>query len=244
MRTIVFWFFLTGLFSALPLHGQNWRASPYEVYGGLAVANYFGDIGGSSSENTWFGIRDINIARSRPGVTGGIRYLPGRSVAVGGSLAVGWLSGSDIGGRNESRDYVFNSVIFEPSARIEYFAIKDRPTGRGVNRRGMVRNYAGISAYLYGGLGAVIFHVMPNDDLAARQGRENLRYGSAALVLPAGMGMKIGVSNNTDLGFELGGRYVFNDYLDGFTSDSSASNDIYYLTSVQIVFRMPELRGR
>jgi len=110
-----------------------------------------------------------------------------------------------------------------------------------VNRRGLVRNYGTLSAYLFAGAGAVIYHVIPNDELRARQERDNIEYLPATIVLPAGAGVKIGIANLIDLGFETGGRYAMNDYLDGFTSPFARANDIYYITTVNLIYRIGNL---
>ncbi len=234
-------FYLLILILAYPARGADWRAMPYEFYTGIGTTSYFGDIGGSADENTWYGLKDLDIFRSRPGIIAGLRHFPSDYFGVSGSLALGWLSGDDTGGRNEVRGYVFNTIIFEPLARIEFFPVRDKMLLRGVNRQGLVRNYGTFSAYLFAGAGAVIYHVMPNDNLRDRQERDNIEHGMVTMVLPVGAGAKLGISNRIDIGFEIGGRYALNDYLDGFTSPFASSNDIYYLTTVQIIYRLPGL---
>jgi len=239
MQTKVVWFSFLILIFASPASGGDWRATPFELYAGIGTVSYFGDIGGSADENTWYGIKDLDILRSRPGIMAGLRYFASDYVGVSGSLALGWLSGNDTGGRNEERGYIFNTIIFEPLARIEFFPVRDFMLLRGVNRQGLVRNYGTFSAYLFAGAGAVIYHVMPNENLRERQKRDNIEHGMVTMVLPAGVGVKLGLSNRIDIGFEIGGRYALNDYLDGFTSPFASSNDIYYLTTVQLIFRLP-----
>ncbi len=226
---------------ALPVNGQSWRSRPFEIYAGIGPANYFGDIGGTPHEENWYGIRDLDIFRSRPGFIAGLRHIPGRFLAVNGSVALGWLSGDDKGGRNEARGYVFNTAFLEISGRGEFFPVRDVRLLRGVNRRGLVRNYGTFSFYLFGGAGAIIYRVMPNEALEARRERDNLEHGMVTMVLPAGAGVKLGISNTMDIGFELGGRYSLNDYLDGFTSPTATSNDIYYITTVKLVYRLSGL---
>ena len=245
MYTKVLWSFFLFLFYIPPSQGQNWRSSPWEFFGGIAISNYFGDIGGSDADNTWYGLKDLDVTGSRPAVAAGLRYITSNYLAVSGKLAMGWLSGNDAGGRNGTRGYSFNSAIMEPSVRTEFMPVRDLPLfERSVNRRGMVRNYATLSAYFFGGLGVTFYHVIPNEQLAARQESDNISYGPATMIFPAGLGLKLGINNKTDIGVEIGGRYALNDYLDGFSSDSSTSNDIYYLTSVQMVYRLQELRIR
>ena len=225
----------------LNLHSQSWRTMPWEIQAGVGSANYFGDIGGSAAENNWFGLRDIQILRSRiTGQVGG-RYNYSNHFSFSGTLALGWLSGNDAGGPNDARGYVFNTIIFEPMARAEYYPLRDLQMGSGLDRRGMVRNYATLSAYVWTGLGAVIYGVMPNDALEARRERDNIEHGFMTGVLPLGVGVKIGIMNVVDLGIELGGRWSFNDYLDGFTSPTATSNDIYYLTTINLVYRLKSL---
>lgn len=230
------------LFCSLPLPGQSWRAKPYEFYGGIVTASYFGDIGGTADNDNLYGLKDLDILRTRPGAGAGLRYFQNDYLAFNGSLSLGWLSGNDEGGRNESRAYIFNSVILETAARIEFFPVKDIRVLSGVNRRGLVRNYGTFSVYIFGGAGALVYHVIPNENLKERRERDNIDHGMVTMVLPAGAGIKIGISNRMDIGLEIGGRYSLNDYLDGFTSPTATSNDIYYLTNLQLVYRMNNLK--
>lgn len=208
---------------------------------GAGFSNYFGDIGGSADEDNLYGLKDLKPLRTRPAFGGGLRYNYTRFISFGGNAALGWLSGDDAGGRNAARDYVFNTVIFELTGRAEFFFVKDYSFGSGVDRRGMVRNYATFSAYLFGGGGPVLYFVLPNDNLRERRDRDNIEHGFMTLVLPAGAGVKFGIGNIIDLGVEIGGRYSLNDYLDGFTSPAATSNDIYYITSFSLVYRLESL---
>lgn len=217
---------------------QSWRSMPWEVHIGAGSVKYFGDIGGTPHQNNWYGVRDLDILRTRPSAVAGIRYNKNRFISFNGTAALGWLSGSDAGGKNHSRDYIFNTVIFEPTARLEFFPLRDLGINSGVNSRGLVRNYATISAYIFGGAGAAIYHVNPNEKMRARQERDNLSYSPITMVIPAGIGVKIGIRNFIDLGFEIGGRYSFNDYIDGFTSPTSTANNIYYISSITLVYRI------
>ncbi len=217
--------------------GQIWRATPYEAFAGIGFSNYFGDIGGAATDNNWYGLKDLEILSSRPVISGGARYNHSRFLSFSAGLSAGLLHGTDARGRNDHRKFVFNTIIFEPSVKVEFLAIKDFQVLSGVNRRGMVRNYGTLTAYLFGGTGAVLYHVMPNDVQKSIQERDGIEHGFITLVLPAGIGVKVGIANNMDIGIELGGRYTFTDYIDGYTSEFSTANDIYYLTTVSLVHR-------
>jgi hypothetical protein len=241
MRTIIFWSFLFLIVAVLPARSQGWRATTYELHAGIGLTNYFGDIGGSADENTWFGIKDYDPARTRPGFSAGLRYFQSNNIALNGVITFGWLSGSDQGWKNEGRGYIFNTILLEPTIRVEYFPLKDRRLGTGVNRRGMRRNYSSISAYFFGGAGAAFYNVKPNEQLLSRQNRSGIEHGFVTMVLPAGLGVKIGIQNSMDLGFEFCGRYVMNDFIDGITTEISTSNDIYYISSIKLIYRLSSL---
>ena len=209
---------------------------------GIGSANYFGDIGGAADENNWYGLKDLEIFSSRLTGIAGVRYNHSRYISFSGNLALGWLYGDDAGSKNEYREYAFNTLFLEPSGRVELFLLRDLLKAEGVDKRGLVRNYATISAYLFTGAGAIFYNVMPNDELQARRERDDIGHGFVTGVIPAGAGVRIGIENVVDIGMEIGGRWAFNDYLDGFTSRFSSANDIYYLTTVNLVYRLGNLR--
>ncbi len=242
MRAKSFLFFFLFIIFSLTVRAQAWRATPWELQLGIGAANYFGDIGGTADENNWYGVKDLEIFQTRLSGAGLLRYNYSERISFSGKFALGWLSGDDEGGRNEGREYTFNTFFLEPSGRVEFFILRDLLGARGVDRRGLVRNYATVSAYIFGGAGAVFYSVHPNDKLQARQERDNIQHGFVTMVLPAGAGVKFGIMNTVDLGFEIGGRYALNDYLDGFTSRFSSANDIYYITTVNLVYRLEAIR--
>lgn len=239
MRATAILFFLATFLFATELRAQSWRVSPFEIHSGLGFVNYFGDLGGSADQNTWLGIKNMDLVRTRPAMSGGIRYFFRNEMAVNGKLQAGWLSGTDTGWKNSERGYEFDTYFAEPSITVEYFFIRDYRLLAGVNRSGMVRTYSRLSAWLFAGTGAIIYKVIPNDALKERQERDNMSHGIATIVFPAGFGMKIGISNTFDIGLETGLRYSMNDYLDGFTSETSSANDYYYITSINLIYKLP-----
>ncbi len=235
---------ILSIFSATmtTLWSQQWRATPYEIYGGLGTANYFGDIGGTADDDNLYGIRDLEILQTRPSVTAGLRYNFHHLFSLNTGISIGWLSGNDDGGRNEERGYVFNTIFAEPSTKLEFFFLNDLPfMARRTDRRGRMASYSTISAYVFCGFAGVFYHTMPNDALEQRREASSIEHGKAALSLPLGAGMKLGIANELDIGFEIGGRFTTTDYLDGFTSDFSKHNDVYYITSINLIYRINDI---
>ena len=79
-------------------------------------------------------------------------------MAVTTNLGYLWLGGEDKEGQR-SRLFYFNSHIFEPSMRVEYYiASPDLKHGTTAlfNRRGMINTYSDFYLYFFGGVGGVV----------------------------------------------------------------------------------------
>ncbi len=219
--------------------GQGRNDRPWEFFGGIAATNYFGDIGGTSHDK-WLSLEGCRVENTRPAIQLGLRYwdlINWDRFAVSGTLSMGWLRGNDKGGPNAGRDYHFSTLFVEPSARLEFFPVKNYQLLSRVSRRGSLRNGGLFSFYVFGGAGAVAYHVMPNENLEDWRESYDIDHGFITGVIPVGLGLKLGISDTMDLGLETGRRFALNDYLDGYTSDASKYNDVYYLTTIQLVYR-------
>jgi hypothetical protein len=62
--------------------------------------------------------------------------------------------------------------------------------------------------------------------------------GGFSAVIPGGLGATLIYTPNINFGLELGGRYVFTDYLDGFTSQYSSANDVYYFLNFTFTYKL------
>ncbi len=65
-----------------------------------------------------------------------------------------------------------------------------------------------------------------------------MKNGGFAAVIPAGLGTTLIYSPNLNFGLEVGGRYAFTDYLDGYTSQYSKANDVYYFLNLTITYKL------
>ena len=59
-----------------------------------------------------------------------------------------------------------------------------------------------------------------------------------AAVIPVGLGTTLIYSPDINFGVEFGGRYSFSDYLDGYTSQYSSSNDVYYFFNFTFTYKL------
>lgn len=221
---------------------QRWKLKRYELAFGIGSTNIYGDIGGSIDANNLYGLKDIRINETRYSIYGGMRYKLQKDLSVKLNLVYGKGVSSDLKSRNEVRGYSFQTSLFEPSVQFEYSFLSDeRKTSfsKLYSRRGMVNNFTILSAYGFAGFGGVFFN--PAIDLNGRnsvQGETISGYGKTSLVLPVGLGIKYAIDKNWSLGFELGRRITFSDYLDGISTRWSKANDTYYFGLFQAIYKL------
>ena len=73
---------------------SRWKRTRYEVFGGLGVTTFVGELGGKNSGNGHF-FSDYDFTSQRVMAQAGMRYKILNPLAVKGSLSYAWLSGSD-----------------------------------------------------------------------------------------------------------------------------------------------------
>ena len=80
---------------------------------------------------------------------------------------------------------------------------------------------------------------MPNETLSEHGLDPKRIYG----VVPLGVGGNISAYPNLKFGLELGFRYAFTDNLDGYTSQFSSANDVYYFFNLAVTYRLKIKKG-
>jgi hypothetical protein len=128
--------------------------------------------------------------------------------------------------------------IFEPSVIGEYYFIKNKTENSYIFMKGRGSVFGSLMEsldfYVFGGVGNVKYMVKGNDALVAM----GQKTGGSALVLPVGLGSNFTFSPDFNFGVEIGGRYTTTDYLDGYSSQYSKSNDVYYFLNVTVTYKM------
>jgi hypothetical protein len=223
-------------------NGQLWKQKRYEAVVGLGTTQFFGDIGGYSKSINILGIKDISFMQTRFNINMGLKYKIMKDLNARLSLTYGMLHASDNRGSNESRGMEARTSIFEPALMGEYYFIKTKlensylfSKARGISMRDL---FSSIELYAFTGIGGLSYNVKGNDKLVAA-GEKNSGFTS---VIPVGLGLNLLFKPNYNLGLEFGGRYAFSDYLDGYTSQYSGSNDVYYFFNFTFTYKI--LTGR
>jgi hypothetical protein len=61
--------------------------------------------------------------------------------------------------------------------------------------------------------------------------------GGFTAIIPVGLGSTLVFSPDFNFGVEVGGRHSFSDYLDGYSSQNSTSNDVYFFLNFTITYK-------
>jgi hypothetical protein len=226
--------FLTGFAGAQELY----KTKRMELIGGAGTSQFFGDIGGYSQNENILGLKDFILNQTRFNIEGALRYriIPEFSVKLG--LTFGMFHAVDKKGSNETREMEATTTFFEPVVTGEYYFIKSNKENsysylKGRSRRGTFFSY--IDIYAFTGIGGLAYSVKGNDVLI----EAGMKNGGFTAVIPVGIGSNYLFNPDYSLGVELGGRYSFSDYLDGYSSQYSKSNDVYYFLTFTFTYKIP-----
>lgn len=233
---IVLIFCITASFA----EAQLWKIRRWEAKGGLGTTQFFGDVGGYTIGKNFFGLKDITYLQTRYSVSGSLKYRITRTINARVSLSFGKLHATDSRGSNEGRDLESTSSIFEPSILGEYYFFKNKSENSYIFLTRENRNISDILSsldfYVFTGIGGCTFKVKGNEKLMNKPDFTN---GGFTPVIPFGFGVNLIYSADFNFGIELGGRYAFTDFLDGYTNvQYSKANDVYYLFNLTATYKL------
>lgn len=219
-------------------HAQIWKRKRYEFTFGLGPSQFFGDVGGYSNGKNFLGLRDLSFSQSRYNLNVDLRYRVTQLFSTRLSLTYANLHASDARGSNIDRDYDAVTTIFEPALLGEYYFVKHKRersfllVWRGQGTFGDVLR--AFDFYAFSGIGGLYYNVNPNATLKAKGGDLSGFTG----VVPLGLGGSFIYTPNINFGVELGGRYALSDKIDGYTSQYSRFNDVYYFLNFTITYKL------
>ena len=225
------------------IYSQRWKLKRYEAVIGIGTTNIFSDLGGRIDASMFF-IEDITFRDTRPSIYAGARYKINQKFSTKLALIYGYGKTEDFeGSRNEGRQFLAKTHLIEVSGHFEYYLIQETKRYRSAamyNRRGMLNNYSTISAYIFGGIGLTKYWTT-----LEREPRPTDTYDDRNKFIPAfplGVGLKYIISDKWTIGYEIGGRYTFCDYIDGFKPSASKHNDIYWISTFNLNYRIKTSR--
>jgi hypothetical protein len=193
------------LFLSVPVFSQmGKRVKLTEFQFGAGPAFLFGDIGNlGMGGNLDFGVRRMLDAH----------------FAVKANLNVGLLFGEDMTA-NGMKYYTF---LIEPTGQIEYFFLQ---AGRGFGATKHMRYKPVIRPYVYAGGGPLFFFPSHYHEDAV----ELEHFSRYTLILVGGVGLRHRINAFWFWGFQVGGRFSTNDYLDGYSPKATTGDDAYIMS--------------
>jgi hypothetical protein len=211
----------------------------YEVSGGIGPTFFFGDVGGYSHGENVLGIKDMTFLQTRVNADISLRYRIIQTVSARLSFSGGLLKATDERGSNEGRDFEASTTFFEPALLGEYYFIKNKSENSykfvSSGKRFLSTLLSSLDIYVFTGIGGMKYTVSGNDALESNPA---FKSGGFTAVIPAGVGANMVYSPNFNFGLELGGRYALSDYLDGYTSQYSSRNDVYYFLNFVVTYKL------
>lgn len=216
---------------------QLWKMRRYEASAGLGPSFFFGDVGGFSKTENVLGFRDLTFLQTRVNFNLSAKYRILQDVNLRLSLSGAMLRATDTRGSNEKRDLGSKISIFEPAFIGEFYFIKNKNESSYLfskGQGGFRQIISSLDFFAFTGFGGAVFSVKGNDNLIDKA----MDTRGFTPVIPIGVGATMIYSPDFNFGIELGGRYSFSDYLDGYTSQYSSSNDVYYFLNFTFTYKL------
>lgn len=217
---------------------QIWRMKRYEAGIGFGPSFFFGDVGGFSKTSNIMGLKDLSLLQTRFDIAGNIRYRISQTVNVRFSINSGLLRATDVRGSNEDRGYEASIHFIEPTFTGEYYFIKNKAENSWLFNKGKNTSFnnflKSLDFYAFTGIGGLSYSVSGNNGLENAM----IKHSGFAFVVPVGLGSSLIYTPNVNFGIEIAGRYSFSDNIDGYTSQYSSSNDVYYFFNFTITYKL------
>ena len=192
----------------------------WDFGGSVGASNYLGDIGGEIETRKDF-VADIKFSQTHFALNGFARYKAHPNISVIAALNYGRISGSDKlstnPGRN-ARNLNFRNDLFELTVDGQFFFYEINDIGRGYRYRNDFRTF------VFAGLGGLYHN--PKGQLNDQGSyiklqplkTEGVKYSKFQFVIPSGVGFYFTISKQHRVGWELGWRKTFTDYLDDIST--------------------------
>jgi hypothetical protein len=237
MKQTILIMVILGLFSQLS-DAQLWKLKRIELTGGLGTSTFFGDVGGYSHGQNWAGLKDITFLQTRYNISFNVKYRIAKNVNIRIGASYGILHATDQRGSNEGRNFETKTTFIEPVLLGEYYIFRNSVENSYLFNKGrdegLMEFLKSLDLYVFTGIGGLSYSINANTKLT----NHGLDPSGFAPVVPIGIGGCYSAFPSLNIGAELGFRYAFSDNLDGYTSQYSSANDVYYFFNLTVTYRL------
>lgn len=227
MKRLIF-ILLVILFFLPDSNAQLWKYKRFQASGYLGTSQFFGDVGGFTRGENAIGFKDMTLKQTRFTVGASVKFWVVEDATIRGGVSFTMVHGTDVRGSNINRGFVSTASIIEPTIGGEYYFIRNKARNSYLflqsGRLSSTSLLKLIDVYATVNFGAAIFSVTPNELLESRMGKDS----GVAFSVPVGVGADLVLSPKVCIGTEMLIHGTFTDYLDGYTSQYSARNDMFY----------------
>ncbi len=217
---------------------KQWKYKRWELVGGVGTAHLYGDIGGYSKGSNVIGLKDFSFKNLRFNVAAGMRYNFQYNLSLRLNLNVTGLHASDSKGSNETRGFESSTYMFEPDLLAEYCIIKSKYESDFLFSKKTNHMFLNLlntlSLYGFAGIGCTSYKVNHNDVQVVG----TTSNGGFAVTIPAGFSLNMLWNSRTSFGVEFAVKYALSDYIDGYTSQFSKSNDFYHTITFTYSYKL------
>lgn len=241
---------LISIFAVTAAYSQAWKRDRNSVFGGVGYNFFMGELGGGKKDAAHFmGIRDVDLASTRPALQAGYRYRILEPLSVRASFTYCRIFGDDAESANiyrKARNLNFRSNLFEFGANIDYYFVKEKAISRFGAFQSVSQWKQRISAYFFVGVGmlhfkpqgkldgswhdlqplctegqgsGIVLKVTDENSNTITVKTESKPYKLWAVTVPLGIGVKYRLNPKMALSLELSNHYTTTDYIDDISSD-------------------------
>jgi hypothetical protein len=217
------------ILSLSSINAQDWRFLRHEVSFGIGASNFMGELGGRDQVGSNKTPLDFEFRMTRPSLSANYRFKALEWLNLRAGLTYGRLSGNDALTNEqfrENRNIHFRSPVVEFSGMVEVYPWGEKTNHlyRSSGVSGKKPNYW--SPYFFGGVGGFWFNPKAQYTDGKWYALQPLGtegqglpggpdpYKKIALCIPVGVGIKHALNNQWSIGFEIGHRITFTDYID------------------------------
>lgn len=235
MKRLIF-MLLLGMFFLPVSNAQLWKYKRYQASVYAGTSQFFGDVGDYSNGENVIGLKDLTLRQTRFSVGISAKYWVVEEATIKAGVSFTSLHGTDVRGSNSERGFISTTSVIEPTIGGEYYFVRNKVRNRYFFMQGggsglPFRSFFDVYASL--GIGAAIFDVTPNEVLESKMQKD----AGVALTLPVGAGVNLVMSPKVSIGTEILFHCVLSDYLDGYTSQYSSGNDLFYTVGFSVVYK-------